>query len=142
MNTRRQGFRFLGCGLAILVLMQASGCGTILHPGRIGQKGGKLDIGIVALDGLGLFFFLVPGIIAFAIDFTNGTIYLPPGSAQLSPGADGPVTVQVDPRELSPERIEQIVQEHTGLEIRLDRPEVSVIQLQDQTREEIGDWIS
>ncbi|HAL92932.1 MAG TPA: hypothetical protein DCM68_07915 [Verrucomicrobia bacterium] len=125
-----------------MVLMQTAGCGTIFHPGRIGQTGGKLDIGIVALDGLGLFFFLIPGIIAFAIDFSNGTIYLPPGSAQLSPAADGPVMVRVNPGELSPARIEQIVREHTGCEIRLDRPDVQVIELQDQASQAIGDILS
>jgi hypothetical protein len=32
---------------------------------------------MVALDGVGLLFFFVPGIIAFAVDFMTGAIYLP-----------------------------------------------------------------
>jgi hypothetical protein len=54
-----------------------TGCGTVLHPERRGQSAGKLDWGIVALDAVGLFFFFVPGVIAFAVDFATGAIYLP-----------------------------------------------------------------
>ena len=68
--------RFL-CSCAALAAGSA-GCGTILHPERRGQPAGDLDWGIVALDAIGLFFFFIPGVIAFAVDFSNGTIYLPP----------------------------------------------------------------
>ncbi|MFC3024633.1 hypothetical protein ACFODT_12450 [Vibrio zhugei] len=62
------------------------GCGTIIYPERKGQVDGRLDAGIVALDAVGLLFFFIPGIVAFAVDFSNGTIYLPGGqSAQLTP---------------------------------------------------------
>ncbi|MEE2879623.1 MAG: hypothetical protein VX593_11510 [Pseudomonadota bacterium] len=57
-----------------------AGCGTILYPERRGQTGGRLDTAVVILDGLGLLLFLVPGIIAFAVDFGSGAIYLPGGS--------------------------------------------------------------
>lgn len=57
-----------------------AGCGTILYPERRGQTGGRLDTAVVLLDGLGLLLFLVPGIIAFAVDFGTGAIYLPGGS--------------------------------------------------------------
>lgn len=53
------------------------GCGTVLHPERRGQSAGPLDWKVVALDAIGLLFFFVPGVIAFAVDFNNGTIYLP-----------------------------------------------------------------
>jgi hypothetical protein len=72
----------LSCGL----LSQLVACGTILHPERKGQISGQLDPKIVFFDAVGLLFFLVPGVIAFAVDFTNGTIYLPGGRhANLSP---------------------------------------------------------
>lgn len=54
-----------------------TGCGTVLHPERRGQPAGNIDWGIVALDAVGLFFFFVPGVIAFAVDFATGAIYLP-----------------------------------------------------------------
>lgn len=56
------------------------GCGTLLYPERRGQTGGRLDTAVVILDGLGLLLFLVPGLIAFAVDFGSGAIYLPGGS--------------------------------------------------------------
>ena len=48
-----------------------------MYPERKGQIDGKLDSTVVILNGIGLLLFLVPGVIAFAVDFSNGTIYLP-----------------------------------------------------------------
>lgn len=65
--------------LATILLVQFTACGTILHPERKGQKGGQIDPAIAILDGIGLLLFFLPGVIAFAVDFSNGTIYLPGG---------------------------------------------------------------
>ena len=54
--------------LALLTAMLVSSCGTILYPERQGQKGDKVDVNVVLMDGIGLFFFLVPGIIAFVVE--------------------------------------------------------------------------
>ena len=101
--------------LSVLLVATTSGCGTILHPERKGQTGGQLDPSIVVLDALGLLFFLIPGVIAFAVDFSNGTIYLPGGgSAQLTDEELDQVLASdssVNKKEL--ERV---------LEARLDRP--------------------
>ncbi|MBD3674257.1 MAG: hypothetical protein HUJ26_12100 [Planctomycetaceae bacterium] len=70
--------RRLLCGLlATVLLVQSVSCGTLLYPERIGQTRGPLDPAVVALDTVGLLLFVVPGAIAFAVDFYNGTIYLP-----------------------------------------------------------------
>ena len=71
--------RFISFLLGVVLVMNLAACGTILHPERKGQVGGRLDPGIVVLDAIGLLFFIVPGVIAFAVDFTNGTIYYPSG---------------------------------------------------------------
>jgi hypothetical protein len=66
--------------LMIAILMvQLTGCGTVLYPERKGQKSGTIDSGIVVLDAIGLFIFIIPGVIAFMVDANNGTIYLPGG---------------------------------------------------------------
>jgi len=65
-----------GTGLA-LAAASLTGCGTIMYPERKGQIDGELDSTVLILDGIGLLLFLVPGVIAFAVDFSNGTIYLP-----------------------------------------------------------------
>ncbi len=72
--------------VAAIFLVNISACGTILYPERKGQVGGRIDIGVALLDAVGLFLFFIPGVIAFAVDFSNGTIYLPSGSTvDLSP---------------------------------------------------------
>lgn len=71
--------------LVFFIVFKLVGCGTILYPERKGQMNGKIDPTVMLLDAVGLLFFLVPGIIAFAIDFSNGSIYLPGGGqSQLS----------------------------------------------------------
>ena len=71
--------------LCITLVLNTTGCGTVLYPERKGQIDGQLDPAIVALNALGLVFFLIPGVIAFAVDFSNGTIYLPDGkNAQIN----------------------------------------------------------
>ncbi|NNL57519.1 MAG: polyribonucleotide nucleotidyltransferase [Pseudomonadales bacterium] len=67
--------------LCVVLLVNLAACGTILYPERRGQAQGQLDTGVVILDALGLLLFFVPGVIAFAVDFANGTIYLPQGQA-------------------------------------------------------------
>lgn len=116
---------FAGVAAAGLAVHLAS-CGTILHPERRGQPPGRLDPGIVVLDAVGLLLFFVPGVVAFAVDFATGAIYLPPEYAVIEvPGqapcfdASGRRVVRLSPAEITPERLESIVKEHTGRSIRL-----------------------
>jgi hypothetical protein len=60
-----------------LILASATGCGTVLHPERRGQPAGRIDWAVFALDAVGLIFFFIPGVVAFAVDFATGAIYLP-----------------------------------------------------------------
>ena len=107
----------VGAGLTL----HLAACGTILHPERRGQPSGRLDPGIVLLDGLGLLLFFVPGVIAFAVDFSNGTIYLPSERADASmPLVPSELrTVRMSAAELTPERLETVIREKTGQSIRL-----------------------
>ena len=121
--SRRDFFQIGAAGSLSLV----AGCGMILHPERRGQPpGGGLDWGIVALDGIGLLLFFIPGVIAFAVDFATGAIFLPPpgyGDAG-RPANDEPlVEVQVPPQELTPQRLEQVASQHAGRDVRLVRGE-------------------
>jgi hypothetical protein len=75
--------------------LASGGCGSILHPERCGQPHGPhLDWKIVALDGLGLLLFFVPGVVAFVVDFCTGAIYLP---AECCHPVYGPVPPPVYP---------------------------------------------
>jgi hypothetical protein len=116
---RRMVTALVGAGL----LLQATSCGTILHPERRGQVGGRLDPAIVVLDAVGLLLFFVPGVIAFAVDFSNGTIYLPAEYGANVPFDAAPHElrrVRLSPGELTPERIAGVVEQETGRTVRLE----------------------
>lgn len=96
-----------------------SACGTILYPERRGQSKGDLDIGVVLLDGIGRLFFLIPGIIAYAVDFSTGAIYLPPGEEGPidTDGSTHAPDLQIPPGELTAERLALELSEKTGKDI-------------------------
>jgi hypothetical protein len=116
--------RFLKLSILGTITAGATGCGSILYPERIGQpRCGALDWKVVALDTIGLLFFFVPGVIAFVVDFVNGTIYLPAGQYGDVGGEFGSkkfVEVDVPPDELNRARIEQVVSKQIEQPVRLD----------------------
>ena len=119
----------INVSLCAVLIFQLAGCGTIMYPERKGQKSGKIDSGVAILDGLGLLFFLIPGVIAFAVDFNNGTIYLP-GTAQGHVGLDDTKQVKFDPKHSSPALIERIIREQTGRTITWDQPDMQITKLE------------
>lgn len=101
--------------LLLALAAPASGCGTILYPERRGQPGGPIDWKVFALDGIFLLLFVIPGVIAFAVDFTTGAIYLP---TDCSGGV--PVSSTKVPRdELHPTGIAKAVSRLIGRTIHL-----------------------
>ena len=110
--------------IIVLLVFQLAGCGTIFYPERKGQRAGRLDAGIVVLDGIGLLFAVIPGVIAFAVDFNNGTIYLPGGSlrAQLR-------QIKFDPKHTSLAQVERIIKDQTGCSVRLTQDNIQVSRL-------------
>ena len=95
----RSQFRGICAVLAITLLSQVAACGTLFYPDRRGQIEGKIDPAIAIANAVGLLFYVIPGLIAFGVDFATGAIYLPPGkTAQIAPeklqqaiGSDGKV---------------------------------------------------
>jgi hypothetical protein len=63
----------------LLVLVPLASCGTLLFPERRDQEGSKVDPNVVVMDASLLIFWIVPGVVAFVVDFVTGGIYLPPG---------------------------------------------------------------
>jgi hypothetical protein len=113
------------CLVAVLVI-QLVGCGTILHPERRGQAAGKVDADIVILDAIGLVFFFLPGVIAFAVDFSTGAIYLPKGETSKTEE----LLSRIEIRDYNPESrdlgdIVAVVEAQTGL--KLDPASLRVI---------------
>ena len=100
------------------MVFHSLGCGTILHPDRVGQpRIGRIDPAIAVLDGVGLLLFVVPGAVAFIVDFATGAIYLPPGGyGQLDNEKIDPSqceVVHVPPQELTREKLETVLSERT-----------------------------
>jgi|GEM_PF-623415 len=73
--------RGLAVSCLFTLVMNLTACGYFLYPERKGQTGGRVDPVVVILNGAGLLFGILPGVVAFAVDFTNGTIYLPAGGS-------------------------------------------------------------
>jgi hypothetical protein len=74
----RKVTRRIALVLAVAVAIESASCGTVIHPERIGRShSGALDPSIVVLDGLGVLVFLIPGVVAFIVDFSTGAIWLP-----------------------------------------------------------------
>jgi len=118
--------RFVLFVLICALLSQSVACGTLLYPERRGQTSGKIDPGIAILDGIGLLVFLVPGLIAFAVDFTTGAIYVP-GTGNKS--ADNVQVIGIDPDGLSAAKVEAAVFDATGTLLHLDDPNIQVLRV-------------
>jgi hypothetical protein len=126
--------RYLYVAFCALISLQLVSCGTILYPERRGQREGQVDVAVVLMDGIGLFFFIIPGVIAFAVDFSTGAIYLPSGKhsrrsrADLHSFSDEKArVVNVDPRKLNADTIARILADNTEYPVRLDDPALVVV---------------
>jgi hypothetical protein len=117
--------------VSVVMITQLYGCGTLIYPERRGQKTGTVDVGVTVLDALWLFVFIIPGLVAFAVDFSTGAIYLPGGKKGSAP-SEKIVVVRVNPADLNEKTIKEVVLKQTGcsdLELnnakiyRLDRSE-------------------
>ena len=111
-----------------VLIVQMVGCGTLMYPERRGQKGGRIDAGVAVMDGLCLLFFVIPGIIAYAVDFSNGTIYLP-GTARGFPDLKDIKQVKFDPKHYTDATIEKIVKEETGHAVKLKQDNIKISRL-------------
>jgi len=116
--------------IVFAVSLQLASCGTIMHPERKGQRDGRLDIGVVILDGIGLLFFIIPGVIAYAVDFSNGTIYLP-GTKTAKTGLDRHdlKIVKFDTKDYTPELLEHIIRKETGYDLSWEDKRLRVVKL-------------
>ncbi len=113
-----------------------AGCGTLLYPERRGQRGGRIDPAVAILNGIGLLFFIIPGAVAFAVDFITGAIYLPGTASRDRP--DGVRTVIFDGR-LTPERLTDLLS--AELPARpVDLNDATVRRWDEASRADIAAW--
>ncbi len=127
-------YRVLSAALAVVISLQSVSCGTLLYPERRNQKGERLDVGVVLLDAIGLLFFLIPGIIAFAVDFSTGAIYLPPTLGdKLSSVENGMRVVRFDPKNYTPQMLEEIIRRETGKDFHFSDERLQKVELKDKS---------
>lgn len=113
--------RFIAGVLAVTLLTQLSACGSIFYPDRRGQIEGRIDPGIAIANAVGLLFYVIPGLLAFAIDFATGAIYLPDGhTAQLDPQQLKQV-VDADGK-IDQGALKALIERSTGHQLPLDDP--------------------
>ncbi|SDG39402.1 polyribonucleotide nucleotidyltransferase [Phytopseudomonas seleniipraecipitans] len=113
--------RVIGGVLAVTLVTQLTACGTLFYPDRRGQIEGRVDPLILGLNAIGILFYVIPGLIAFGVDFATGAIYLPGGlSAQVNPdslqdvvGADGKIDTA---------KLKALIETQTGHSLPLDDP--------------------
>lgn len=122
--------RIMMAGLAAGTASFLSACGTIIYPDRAHQQErGNLDPAIVILDGIGLFFFIIPGLVAFAVDLTTGAIFFPADHVH----GDRERTIfdrQDTSAKPTRQEIERIVALKTGKSIDLTNNNLRVMELQ------------
>ena len=141
MKSRPGLFRISTAVLLTVLVLHLASCGTLLYPERRGQTSGRIDPGVAILDGVGILLFIIPGAVAFAVDFITGAIYLPGGKKRsaVSDEDENVRVVRVNPDKLNPQSIEEIVRRETGLTARLDQENVQVYELEGP--EQIGTWL-
>lgn len=120
-------FKTLAVALIFTLTLSLAGCGTIIYPERRGQTGGRIDPAIAILDGVGLIVFLIPGLIAFAIDFATGAIYLP-GTGHASLDGKDVTFVNLPRGELSQQGLQAFIEAETGTSFSFQHPQLQAYQ--------------
>ncbi|UCJ18508.1 polyribonucleotide nucleotidyltransferase [Pseudomonas sp. MM211] len=117
----RMKSRVVGGVIAVTLVTQLTACGSIFYPDRRGQIEGRVDPLIVGLNAIGILFYVIPGLIAFGVDFATGAIYLPGGlNAQVSPDSLKDV---VDANgKVDTAKLKALIETQTGHSLPLDDP--------------------
>jgi len=115
--------------VGVVFTIQLMGCGTLMYPERRGQRGDRIDAGVAILDGIGLLFGIIPGVIAFAVDFSNGTIYLPERTRVGSLDLKNIKEVKFDPKHTNLASIERIIKVETGREVKFGQDNIKLSKL-------------
>lgn len=109
--------------LILTSLLHLTSCGVLLYPERQGQARGRIDPAVAILDGIGVVLFVIPGLLAFLIDFHQGTIYLPSSHGSNQTQDTAPQIIKVEGK-MDQKDIETIIGHATGSEINLNGPGV------------------
>src|SRR5690554_7972963 len=105
--------------LSALLIFELSGCGTVIYPDRRGQASGSIDPTVVIMNGIGLLFWVIPGLVAFAIDFATGAIYFPDARYSLAPERLGEALD--DQGAVDPLKLKAILHRDLGVDLPMEQ---------------------
>lgn len=122
--------------MVVFVLVQTGACGFILYPERKGRTSGRIDPGVAILDAILLIPGILPGVIAFAVDFVTGCIYLPGGkyyTADMEALSDGqnPQRLALAADQLDIPSLERMLSDQAGHPVQLDKDKIQVLRVND-----------
>lgn len=129
MTTRLK--RCLSTVILVALLVSLTSCGYFLYPERRGQQKSDFDYPILILDGSSLLFaavagqavIAVVGVVALAVDFTSGSVYLP--------ARNNKTKAEVFPfdnsRPLAKADLESILTEYTGSPVQITGDAIKVV---------------
>ena len=117
-----------------IVSVQLISCGTLIYPERRGQRTGHLDVGVVLMDTIGLFFFIIPGVVAFAVDFSTGAIYLPDekNTTKCTSISNNLRVVKFRRGHLTPQKLEALLRKEIGRDVHLGDTRLKIVRLPDK----------
>jgi hypothetical protein len=119
--------------IILILLSNTCSCGFILYPERRGQTTGRVDPGIAILDAILFLPGVIPGVVAFAVDFASGAIYLPDGEAS-NRRDEMPADTFMAGEALGARNItalEKILYRKTGNRVRLKPSDIMVLRVND-----------
>ena len=75
----------------------------------------------------------IPGVIAFAVDFSTGAIYLPSGKSKTARGMENHdlAVINMSPNDLNIAKLDEILVAHTGEEVNLESNTVLIYEADD-----------
>ena len=116
----------IGC-----LLFQTASCGFILYPERRGRgpRVGRIDPGVAVLDSLLLLVFIVPGVVALAVDFTTGAIYVANEGDSINPPDAEVVDNETKNNDVA--TLERILSDKNGRPIHLNPDQIKVLKVTD-----------
>jgi len=123
MNFNHPYARMIAVILVASLMLQLTSCGTLIYPERDGQARGRIDPTVAILDGIGLIFFIIPGLVAYAIDFHTKAIYLPADEEAWNKGEeasskDALKVIPLPSGEIDVKTIEALLSKEIGQKIR------------------------
>ena len=134
---RDRAKRAVACLTLLSCIVSFCGCGYFLYPERRGQTTGEIDLPVLILDCVGLFFFIIPGVAALAVDFSSGAVYLPNKKNRASLDVIRLDKAHVHDRSY----LESLIAKHTGGDVRLTGKSVKRLRMGQKSEDSIVEML-